>query len=106
MVGVYEQRRNYPNRFSYVAGVEVKSLSEIPKGMIPKIVNGSKYAVFNHQGDICNIDKTYNYIYEEWLPESKYEKNVNGDNLEAFNLEFSEDDNSDVDLYIAIIDQE
>ena len=106
MVGVYEQRRNYPNRFSYVASVEVNSLSEIPKGMIPKIVNGSKYAVFTHQGELCDIDKTYNYIYEEWLPESKYEKNVNGDNLEVFNLEFSEDDNSDVDLYIAIKDQE
>ena len=106
MVGIYKQRKNYPNRFSYIASVEVESLSSIPKGMIPKIINGSKYAVFTHQGDLCNIDKTYNYIYEEWLPNSEFDKNTNADNLEVFNMDFSENDNSDIDIYIAIKDQE
>jgi len=106
MVGIYKQRKNYPNRFAYIASVEVSSLSNIPKGMIPKIINGSKYAVFTHQGKLCDIDKTYNYIYDEWLPESEYDENKNGDNLEVFNVDFSANDDPDVDIYIAIKDQE
>lgn len=106
MVGIYKQRKNYPNRFSYIASVEVSSLSAIPKGMIPKIINGSKYAVFTHQGEVSNIDNTYNYIYNEWLPESEFDKNKKGDNLEVYNTEFNQDDNSEIDIYIAIKDQE
>jgi len=106
MVGIYKQRKNYPNRFAYIASVEVSTLSDIPKGMIPKIINGSKYAVFTYQGELCDIDKTYDYIYDEWLPESDFDENKNGDNLEIFNIDFPEEDNSDVDIYIAIKDQE
>ena len=106
MVGIYDQRKNYPNRFAYIASVEVSSLAEIPKGMIPKMINGSKYAVFTHQGKLESIDKTYNYIYNEWLPESDYDENTKGDNLEVFNVDFSDDENSDIDIYVAIKDQE
>ena len=106
MVGIYKQRKNYPNRFAYIASVEVSTLSDIPKGMIPKIINGSKYAIFTYQGELCDIDKTYDYIYDEWLPESDFDENKNGDNLEIFNIDFPEEDNSDVDIYIAIKDQE
>jgi len=106
MVGIYKQRKNYPNRFAYIASVEVSTLSDIPKGMIPKIINGSKYAIFTYQGELCDIDKTYDYIYDEWLPESDFDENKNGDNLEIFNINFPEENNSDVDIYIAIKDQE
>ena len=106
MVGIYKQRKNYPNRFAYIASVEVSTLSDIPKGMIPKIINGSKYAIFTYQGELCDIDKTYDYIYDEWLPESDFDENKNGDNLEIFNIDFPEENNSDVDIYIAIKDQE
>lgn len=106
MIGIYKQRKNYPNRFSYIASIEVSNLSEIPRGMIPKIINGSKYAVFTHQGELANIDNTYNYIYDEWLQESEYDENKKGDNLEIFNTNYDEDDNLDIDIYIAIKEQE
>ncbi|MBS3810790.1 MAG: AraC family transcriptional regulator [Halanaerobiales bacterium] len=106
MVGIYKQRKNYPNRFSYIASSEVDNLSEIPKGMIPKIINPSKYAIFKHQGQLYTIDQTYDSIYNEWLPESDYEENKIGDNLEVFDLDFNEDDNPEVEIYIAVKNQE
>ncbi len=31
------------------------------------------YAVFAHKGDLPSLGKTYEYIYETWLPQSGYQ---------------------------------
>ena len=62
--------------FSYMAGVEVDSLKDIPKGMVGKTVSKQRYAVFTMklQGDIHeDIQKTWKYIMGTWLPKSGYE---------------------------------
>jgi len=35
-------------------------------------IAGGKYAVFMHTGDCKNLGNTYDYIYKNWLPSSKY----------------------------------
>ncbi len=30
------------------------------------------YAVFAHEGELASLSKTYEYIYEVWLPQSGY----------------------------------
>jgi len=42
---------------------EKLSIVDIPKG---------KYAVFRHKGSYASLNKLYRYIYENWLPDSKY----------------------------------
>ncbi|MBN2520072.1 MAG: GyrI-like domain-containing protein [Bacteroidales bacterium] len=47
---------------------------ELPKG-IPcnsKIIKGGKFAVFNYQGHKNDITKAWDYLFKEWLLNSKY----------------------------------
>ncbi|MFW6237809.1 MAG: GyrI-like domain-containing protein [Bacillota bacterium] len=65
-LGIFIQNKIYPDRFTYVAGVEVKNIESIPKGMVPKIISNSRYAVFTHQGERQSIGDTYDNIFNEW----------------------------------------
>ena len=47
---------------------------DLPKG-IPcnsKVINGGKFAVFNYQGHKNNIADAWDYMFKEWLLNSKY----------------------------------
>lgn len=51
--------------------VECNQLTEIPNGMEVYDFKGGEYAVFEYKG--LAADKSiYNYIFTEWLPNSKY----------------------------------
>jgi AraC family transcriptional regulator len=104
--GICDMPEDIPEDFDfrYVASVEVSgSCSVIPEGMVKCSLPAHDYAVFTHKGPITEIGKTFDYIHEEWLPESEYvpcgEFEFYGDN---FNCEDPMDKNSEVDLYIAI----
>ncbi|BCN31914.1 AraC family transcriptional regulator [Anaeromicropila herbilytica] len=75
VLGICEYMPNITDEseFSYFAGVEVKDFSDIPKGMLIKIIPNSKYAVFTHKGSLSKLKDTYNFIYGVWLPQSGYE---------------------------------
>ena len=59
--------------FEYVAGVPVTEPDDIPEGFVVRQVPEHTYAVFAHQGDLASLGKTYQYIYETWLPQSGYQ---------------------------------
>ena len=45
-----------------------------PEGNIGvKVIPGGKYAVFKYKGPYTNLIHVYDYIYRNWLPNSKYE---------------------------------
>ena len=57
--------------FDKWALVEVSDLNEIPEGMKTLTLDGL-YAVFLHIGPASEGEKTYRYIFTEWLPGSAY----------------------------------
>lgn len=63
-----------PNmEFEKCAAVEVTNFDSIPKGLKSIIIEGGKYAVFEHKGNMNSIQMSFDYAYGTWLPNSKYE---------------------------------
>ena len=59
--------------FEYVAGFPVSQVEDVPVGFVVRQVPEYTYAVFAHRGDLAGLGKTYEYIYEVWLPQSGYQ---------------------------------
>lgn len=92
--------------FSYVAGVEVTDAGEIPPDMVVKHVPAARYAVFTHHGPLFGVphdlSATYGYIYNEWLPNSGYERAGTPD-FELYDERFIWNDaKSEMDIYIPL----
>lgn len=75
--------------FEYIAGLPVSKVEELPEGFVARQVPEHTYAVFAHKGDLPSLGKTYEYIYETWLPQSGY---TLADNLD---FEYYDDDFKD-----------
>jgi AraC family transcriptional regulator len=58
--------------FEKWATVEVTSFDEVPPKMETYLLEGGEYAVFIHQGLASEAPKAMQYIFGQWLPESKY----------------------------------
>ena len=59
--------------FETFAAVEVNSFIEIPQDMESFVIQEGTYAVFIHKGATDTFHKTANFIFNMWLPNSKYE---------------------------------
>jgi predicted transcriptional regulator YdeE/DNA-binding transcriptional MerR regulator len=59
--------------FEYVAGLPVSKVGDVPEGFVVREIPEYTYAVFAHKGDLPSLGKTYEYIYETWLPQSGYQ---------------------------------
>ncbi len=55
------------------AAVEVSEEGKAPEGMTYLCVPEGDYAVFTYKGRPADAQKTFEYIYGEWLPGSIYE---------------------------------
>lgn len=55
--------------FEYIAGYAVKQIDQLPEGMVVRIVPAYTYAVFAHRGSFVGLRKTYQNLYQVWLPE-------------------------------------
>ena len=88
--------------FSYLAGCEVSSLENIPKGMIGKMIPAAKYAVFTAKGKIPEkVQEITRTIYGEWLNQSVYERSDTED-LEVYEEARLNLPEPEVDIYIPI----
>lgn len=86
--------------FEYMIGHEVKSIENIPEGMVLHKLEQSFYAVFRSMGPITeSVQKTWDYIYSVWLNESEY-KHRNTDDIEYY---FYNNGELVAELYIPII---
>ena len=57
---------------SFFIAVEVENIKEIPIHFSAKKIPKQKYIMFLHKGLANKVGLTYQYIYEEWLPETEY----------------------------------
>jgi len=58
--------------FEKWAAVEVSGFENAPAGMERLTVPAGLYAVFIHKGAATEAERTYNFIFSEWLPGSNY----------------------------------
>lgn len=77
-IQVYDHLFKYQNFhpgiiFEKWAGVAVSDFDEVPDGMKTLVLKGGSYAVFTHRGPASAFQKTFQFIFEEWLPASAYE---------------------------------
>lgn len=75
---VYDQLLDVKNfnpniEFTKWATIEVNDFSLIPDGMEVYELNGGLYAVFLHKGPPSTFQKTFQFIFGHWLPNSEYE---------------------------------
>ena len=54
------------------AAVEVAHFDFIPIGLESYILQGGLYAVFIHKGLASDFNKTFQHIFQYWLPQSEY----------------------------------
>ncbi len=68
-----------PEECEYIAGAPVGPDAEVPDGMEAVETAASTYAVFEHHGHMMGFGDTIRAIYDEWLPNSDYVGNGEGD---------------------------
>jgi AraC family transcriptional regulator len=100
--GEEESRRSHPHELHYVAGAPVRSVADLPEGMVSREVPGGLYAVFTHRGKLDALFATIEAIYREWLPASAYEHAGRAD-VETYGDRFDPDsDDSEMEYWISI----
>ncbi|MCH1479617.1 MAG: GyrI-like domain-containing protein [Crocinitomicaceae bacterium] len=68
----YHQKFHDSNRFMKWAAVEVVGFENIPSGLDSLILRAGQYAVFNYKGKPSEITPVFHYIFNQWIPNSKY----------------------------------
>ena len=58
--------------FEKWAAVEVAAATEMPGGLEVFILPAGLYAVFTHHGPASEGERTFRYIFNEWIPNSPY----------------------------------
>jgi len=91
--------------FTYLAGVEVDGITDVPDGMIALTIPANTYAVITHTGHISRLPDTVRHVWGRWLPASRYR------HLAAPDFEYYDPErwnpgtgDGDVDLYVPIAD--
>ncbi|WP_259782217.1 GyrI-like domain-containing protein [Aestuariispira ectoiniformans] len=93
----------------YLAGAEVNSLYNVPKGMAGRAMPPQRYAVFTHSLSDGPIDQGLleirRYFTDIWLPNSAY-KRAYAPDFEMYDHRFnSRNMSGEVDLYIPITEK-
>jgi AraC family transcriptional regulator len=73
--------------FDYVCGVEVRDFSKLPADWSRVRIPEQRYAIFSQRDHISTIRSTWNTIWNNWLPESRYEV-VDAPDFERYGNDF------------------
>lgn len=71
--------------FSYLAGIEVDKVEDLPAGMESWDVPENTYAVF--PCTLAEIHQTYEFAHSKWMPENGY-KRADGPDYEYYDAAF------------------
>jgi AraC family transcriptional regulator len=74
--------------FDYLCGVEVRDFSALPAEMSRVRIAAQRYAVFAHRDHISSIRRTWNTIWNAWLPKSGHAP-ADAPNFERYSEQFS-----------------
>lgn len=69
----YFDQFNPNTEFEKWAAISVKDFDSVPDKMDTLIIHEGLYAVFYYKGTTAEAYKTYQYIYANWIPNSKYQ---------------------------------
>ncbi|GEP50833.1 hypothetical protein FNO01nite_15050 [Flavobacterium noncentrifugens] len=69
----YFNHFNPANEFEKWAAVEVDAVASVPENMETLRLAAGNYAVFTHIGGAETAAKTFQYIFQQWLPQSEYD---------------------------------
>lgn len=86
-VCVFDQSNPSQDEYTFIAGMEVSEISEVPEGMMAHAVSAAEYAVFEHNGLMETMHQSYEYIFGVWLPENGYQM-AEADSLEIYDERF------------------
>jgi AraC family transcriptional regulator len=67
----YYEQFNPGNTFVKWASCEVTDFNNVPNGMQSLSLSSGLYAIFHYKGSSADAS-IYQYIFNEWLPQSKY----------------------------------
>jgi AraC family transcriptional regulator len=73
--------------FDYIAGVQVRDFTDMPREFLRVRIPEQKYAVFTHPDHISSIRRTVNTIWNHWLPSSGLET-ADAPNFERYDHNF------------------
>lgn len=62
-----------PKEYEKWAAVKVKDHNHIPDGMLALTIPEGDYAVFQYKGKPSEAYRSYQYIFKNWFPKSKYD---------------------------------
>lgn len=68
----YHQKFHTSNKFVKWAAVEVVGFENIPLGLDSLLLRTGQYAVFDFKGKPSEIASVFHYIFNQWIPNSKY----------------------------------
>lgn len=97
MLALYtDYEGDYTQSYSWILGCEVSSLSEIPEGLVGKVIPESKYAVFTTQGEFPQgLIAAWQEVWKTDLSRSYTS------DFERYPSNFHPQENPEVKIYIA-----
>lgn len=98
----YFDRFNPKKEFLKMAGLEVSSFENIPDSMEAFVLKSGKYAVFEYKGNPKNGGEAFQYIFQEWFPNSDFSLD-NRPHFEILGTKYKNDsDESEEEIWIPI----
>lgn len=93
--------------FDYLAALEVNypenGQPTVPAGMTSRKISAGHYIVFTHRGFLRDLNRTYDYIYKTWLPNSQDVEFIQNEFFEYHGKEFMGDhEDSITEIYIPV----
>lgn len=91
--------------FTYVAGVEVERVGDLPDGMIALTLPANAYAVFTHAGHLSRLPDTVKQVWGRWLPALRY-RHVTAPDFELYDERFDPvTGDGEMDIYVPVADE-
>lgn len=107
-IQVYENSDYFENfspqtEFTKWAAIEVADTLNIPNGFTSFELSAGLYAVFVHKGTAQEFQKTFQYIFSQWLPNSDYDLD-NRPHFELLGKKYKNNDpSSEEEVWIPIL---
>jgi AraC family transcriptional regulator len=106
-IQVYDDATYFENfspqtKFTKWAAIEVTGIEKTPNGFHSLVIPEGLYAIFIHRGTVNEFQKTFQYIFRQWLPNSDYLLE-NRPHFELLGEKFKNNDpNSEEEVWIPI----
>ncbi len=68
-----KEKETFAEKFHYTAAIGISDDAPVPEGMEKIHISAHEYAVFTHKGRATDMQKTNDFIWKTWLPQSGLE---------------------------------